>query len=181
MSEPAPGDGSRRPAPGERVELSLAEQVIAACQEQGLTVATAESLTGGLVAAALTDVPGASEVVHGGVVAYVTQAKEQLLGVPAAVLAEHGAVSEPTARLMAAGASAVLAADWAVSTTGVAGPDRSEGQPPGTVHIAVHGIGAGGEEVQAHRLLRLHGTRADIRQATVDQVLGLLLESVSRG
>ena len=171
MSEPLPDD---------QPEPSLAERVITVCREHGLTVATAESLTGGLVAAALTDVPGASDVVHGGIVAYVTQAKEQLLGVPAAVLTEHGAVSEPTARLMAAGAATVLAADWAVSTTGVAGPDSSEGHPPGTVHIAVHGVRAGGEEVQAHRLLRLHGTRADIRQATVGQVLGLLLESVSR-
>jgi nicotinamide-nucleotide amidase len=157
-----------------------AEQTVAACRARGLTVATAESLTGGLVCAALTDVPGASEVVRGGVVTYVSAVKESLLGVPAGLLAEHGAVSEQTARLMAASVAALLSADCGVSTTGVAGPDDSEGHPPGTVHIAVHRRLRSGEERQVHRALTLSGTRSGIRRATVAEALGLLLQGVTR-
>jgi nicotinamide-nucleotide amidase len=158
-----------------------AARVVTALQVRGQTLATAESLTGGLVAATVTAVPGASAVMLGGVVAYAVATKQALLRVPAAVLAEHGAVSEQTARLMAVGARTSLGSDWAVATTGVAGPEPSEGHPPGTVHVAVHGLLPDGEEVDLHRVLSLHGTRSDIRVATVDHVLDLLLEAVTGG
>ena len=108
----------------------------------GWTVAVAESLTGGLVVSTLVEVPGASRVVRGGVVAYATDVKQNLLGVDAALLEAHGAVHPRVARQMARGVRDVLGvggvpADVGIATTGVAGPDRQDGQPVGTVHIAV--------------------------------------------
>lgn len=140
-------------------------------QVHGHTVAVAESLTGGLLAAALTDTPGASTTVRGGVVAYVDEVKSQLLGVPASLLAEHGAVSRRCAEAMAHGVRELLGADWGVSTTGVAGPGPSEGKQVGTVHVAV-----AGEHHGDHRALHLHGTRAQIRGASVTAGLELLLD-----
>src|SRR4051812_4003327 len=99
----------------------------------GLTVATAESLTGGLVCAALTDVPGASAVVRGGVVSYATDLKASVLGVDEHVLAAGGAVQARVAREMALGVAQLCGADLGVGTTGVAGPDPQDGQPVGTV------------------------------------------------
>ncbi|AXH94788.1 CinA family protein [Ornithinimicrobium avium] len=137
------------------------------------TLAVAESLTGGLVAAALTDVAGSSEVLLGGVVAYSPQVKISVLGVPAAVVAERGVVSRECALAMADGARRQLGADWAVATTGVAGPGPSDGHPAGTVHLAVVG-----ESRRAHRVLNLHGDRQAVRTATVTAVLALLEETV---
>lgn len=97
---------------------------------RGLTLAVAESCTGGLLGHRLTNVAGASAYFLGGVLAYANAAKEQLLGVPAAVLAEHGAVSEATARAMARGARALLGADLALSVTGIAGPDGGTPEKP---------------------------------------------------
>lgn len=148
-----------------------AARVLALLAEQGATVATAESLTGGLVAAALTDVPGASSTVRGGVVAYAEEVKAGVLGVPGEVLAGEGAVSRACALAMARGARDLLGADWGVSTTGVAGPGPSGGVPAGTVHVAV-----AGEHGEAHRALTLRGTRTQVRAATVTAVLELLLE-----
>lgn len=110
--------------------------------ELGWTIAVAESLTGGLVVSSLVDVPGASRVVRGGVVAYATDLKHALLGVDQALLDAHGAVHPRVARQMARGVRDVLgrdgvAADVGIATTGVAGPDQQDGQPVGTVHIAV--------------------------------------------
>ncbi|MFF7681320.1 CinA family protein [Microbacterium sp. NPDC007973] len=110
--------------------------------ELGWTIAVAESLTGGLVVASLVDVPGASRVVRGGVVAYATDLKHSVLGVDQALLDAHGAVHPRVARQMARGVRDVLGADGVsadvgVATTGVAGPDEQDGQPVGTVHIAV--------------------------------------------
>ncbi len=136
---------------------------------RGETVGTAESLTGGLLCAALVDVPGASQAVRGAVVAYAADVKVGVLGVPATVLAEHGTVSTATARAMAERARTVLAVDWAVATTGVAGPDPAEGRPPGTVHLAV----AGRARV-AERSLILDGDRADVRRDAVRAALALL-------
>lgn len=135
----------------------------------GLSVGTAESLTGGLVCAALTSVPGASTVVRGGVVAYSSEVKADLLGVDRDLLAREGAVSEGVAHQLADGIRRVLACDVGLSTTGVAGPDASEGKPVGTVFV-----GAGGPWgilVEEHVLT---GDRAGIRRATVAAVLDLV-------
>ncbi|HRA27838.1 nicotinamide-nucleotide amidohydrolase family protein, partial [Ornithinibacter sp.] len=112
-----------------------APAVVAGLRDLGLTVATAESLTGGLVCAALTSVPGASSVVRGGVVAYASEVKATVVGVDAGVLAREGAVSAAVAGELAARVRAVMGCDVGVSTTGVAGPDPADGRPPGTVFI----------------------------------------------
>lgn len=123
-----------------RIDRSLIEaawELLGLCKERGLTVITAESCTGGLVAAALTDAPGASSVVQGGFVTYSNEAKQTSLGVPKEMLDKHGAVSEPVARAMAEGALAASLADLSVSITGIAGPEGgSEQKPVGLVHFA---------------------------------------------
>ena len=111
-----------------RDERSVEELVLDACRTRGLTLGAAESCTGGLVAKRLTDVAGSSDVFRGGVVAYANEVKERLLGVPAALLAEHGAVSAEVAAAMAHGARERLGVDVAVSVTGVAGPGRGHGR-----------------------------------------------------
>ncbi|MEM7413711.1 MAG: competence/damage-inducible protein A [Myxococcota bacterium] len=119
-------------------EASLADVVGALLRERGTRIAVAESCTGGLIAEKLTDVAGASRYFQGGVVAYANEAKEAQLGVPAELLAEHGAVSEPVARAMAEGARARFGADLAVATTGISGPDGgTEEKPVGLVHLAL--------------------------------------------
>jgi nicotinamide-nucleotide amidase len=137
----------------------------------GATLAVAESLTGGLVAAALTAVPGASRAFRGSVTAYATELKRDVLGVDGALLAARGAVDPDVARAMAAGARRVLGADWGVATTGVAGPDQQDGHPVGTVYVAV----SGPEGEDKVRPLRLKGGRTDIRMESVQSVLALLL------
>jgi nicotinamide-nucleotide amidase len=119
-------------------ERPVAELVVERCRALGFTLATAESCTGGLVGARLTDVAGASDVYLGGVVAYANAVKEERLGVPAAVLERHGAVSAETAEAMADGARAALGADAAVAVTGIAGPDGgTPGKPVGLVYVGV--------------------------------------------
>jgi nicotinamide-nucleotide amidase len=135
--------------------------VVALLLGGGLTVATGESITAGLVAGTLADVPGCSDVLRGGVVAYHADIKAGLLGVPDDVLAA-GIVSEAVAVAMARGAAHVLRADVGVGTTGVAGPQPHDGQPVGTVWIAVDAPGRTGA-----RLLDLAGDRAEIRRQTV--------------
>src|SRR5512145_2743384 len=119
--------------------MSDPAEIIAALVRAGATVATAESLTGGLVSAALTSVPGASAAVRGGVVAYATDLKHELAGVPADTLRRDGPVAARTASAMATGVRRKCAATYGVATTGVAGPDAQDGHPPGTVHVAVAG------------------------------------------
>jgi nicotinamide-nucleotide amidase len=137
------------------------------------TVATAESLTGGLVAASLTSIPGASAVFRGGIVAYAADLKRSLLGVPAGLLDRVGTVHPDIALAMARGARERLDAMVAIATTGVAGPDPADGQPVGTVHIAVCTPARA-----IHRELALSGTRAQIRDATVKHVLNLLVTAL---
>jgi nicotinamide-nucleotide amidase len=144
-------------------------RVLRSLESRGATLAVAESLTGGLVAAELTGVPGASRTFRGSVTAYATELKQQVLGVDGALLAERGAVDPDVARAMAEGVRQLLGADWGLATTGVAGPDPQDGRPVGTVYVAV--AFSGGTEVLG---LQLAGDRAAIRSATVEAVLSLL-------
>jgi len=116
----------------------LAEQALAACRARGLKLATVESCTGGLIAAALTDIPGSSDVVEGGFITYANAAKTRLVGVSAELLARYGAVSEQVARAMAEGGVKASGADIAVAVTGIAGPGGgTAAKPVGLVHLAV--------------------------------------------
>ncbi|MEW1893560.1 MULTISPECIES: nicotinamide-nucleotide amidohydrolase family protein [unclassified Streptomyces] len=150
--------------------MTAAGRVLRLLVERGETLAVAESLTGGLVAAELTSVPGASQAFRGSVTAYATPLKSEVLGVDAGLLAERGAVDADVARQMATGVRRVLGADWGVATTGVAGPEPQDGRPVGTVFVAVSGPD-GTEKVSA---LRLNGDRADIRKKSVRSALDLL-------
>jgi nicotinamide-nucleotide amidase len=153
-------------------DRSLAEEVVGLLARVGRTVAVAESLTGGAVAAAFTDVPGASEVLRGGVVAYATASKASVLGVDETLLAEHGPVHAGVAREMAVRVREMFGADYGVATTGVAGPDPQGDVPVGVVHVAV----AGPRAVTAVRR-QLHGDRDVIRR----QVTVAALDLVRRG
>ncbi|MCU0304771.1 MAG: CinA family nicotinamide mononucleotide deamidase-related protein [Thermoanaerobaculales bacterium] len=148
----------------------LAEAAVVGLRRRGERLATAESCTGGLVSARLTDVPGASEVFVGGVVAYSNEVKELELEVPLATLVGHGAVSEAVARAMAEGARRRLAADWGVAITGIAGPTGgTEDKPVGLVHWAV----AGPDGVAAaHRVFP--GDRSVVREWSCNSALDLL-------
>ena len=151
--------------------LDEAAALLAACQARGLTLATAESCTGGLIAAALTAIPGSSATVLAGYVTYSNEAKTRMVGVPAALIAAHGAVSEPVARRMAEGALADAGADLAVSCTGIAGPSGgSAAKPVGLVFI---GCARRGKESVVERHV-FPGDRTAIRAATVAAAFGLL-------
>src|SRR5258705_10393467 len=134
------------------------------------SIAVAESLTGGLLAGALTDVPGASAVFRGGVVAYAAELKAVLLGVDRGLLDAHGAVSAEVAAAMAEGVRTRLGAAVGAATTGVAGPDPAEGKPAGTVYVAA----SAGDETRVPRLA-LSGIRAAIRAGTFREGRGLVL------
>lgn len=149
-----------------------AEALLALCRSKGLMIVTAESCTGGLVAGALTAVPGSSAVVERGFVTYSNAAKTEMLGVPGAVIAEHGAVSELVARAMAEGALRRSRADLAVAVTGIAGPDGGSAEKPvGLVHFAA-GL-RGGAAVHVERRFGAIG-RDGVRAAAVDQALAML-------
>ncbi|MEU3723044.1 CinA family protein [Streptomyces sp. NPDC031705] len=137
--------------------------------ERDQTLAVAESLTGGMVAAELTAVPGASRAFRGSVTAYATELKHRVLGVDAELLAAEGAVNAQVAEEMAVGVRRALGAAWGIATTGVAGPDPQDGQPVGTVFIAVAGP-AGRKTAR----LRLNGSRTEIRRESARTVLELL-------
>ncbi|GAA2330961.1 CinA family protein [Streptomyces kunmingensis] len=155
---------------------------------RGETLAVAESLTGGLVAAELVAVPGASKAFRGSVTAYATELKHELLGVDADLLAAHGPVHPDVALQMAAGVREALGADWGIATTGVAGPEPQDGQPVGTVYVAAVGPRnsapkgtrnfAGSRKVLE---LRLNGGRTEIRRESVRSVLGLIMEELVGG
>ena len=151
------------------VVAPLAAEVVAMLGERGLALATAESLTGGGVGALVTSVPGSSAVYVGGVVAYASRLKVELLGVPDDVVERFGVVSARCARAMASGVRGAVGADVGLSTTGVAGPDSQEGKPAGLVYVAV--ADRDGEEV---RELRLDGDRPAVRRATAEAALELL-------
>jgi nicotinamide-nucleotide amidase len=153
--------------------ISLAKTVHDLLQERGQTVATAESLTGGRVAALLTEAPGASDTYIGGAVTYATEAKVGVLGVDRGIVDEHGVVSAECARDMARGVRELMGSTYAVSTTGVAGPDDQEGKPPGTVFVGV----AGPEGVRAVEL-ELDGDRDAITKQTCEEALSALLDTI---
>lgn len=157
---------------------SVNARLVETLTERGLTVATAESLTAGLVSAGIADVPGASAVLRGGAVTYATEAKAAVLGVDADLLAERGAVDPDVAEAMARGALNLFGTDIAVSTTGVAGPASQDGQPVGTVFIGlawrpgvapgVSGESHGPQGCCRHRKLSLNGDRDAIRRASAE-------------
>ncbi|MFI6088950.1 CinA family protein [Streptomyces sp. NPDC051218] len=175
------------------MSLGPAAQVLRLLQARGETLAVAESLTGGLVAAEVTAVPGASQVFRGSVTAYATELKHEVLGVDGTLLAERGAVDAEVALQMAAGVRKVMGADWGIATTGVAGPEPQDGQPVGTVFVAVDGpdslatgpgsaFGGVGSALRSEgkvAALRLNGERSDIRMESVRSVLTLLVERLS--
>jgi nicotinamide-nucleotide amidase len=148
-------------------DTDAAAALIGLLNRRGWTLATAESLTGGLVSAAITSVPGASAVFLGGVVAYATDSKHTVLGVPEAVLAQHGPVAAPTAAEMAQAARARFGADVGIATTGVAGPDPVAGLAPGAVYVAA---ASGSGEVRVVRP-SCEGDRAAIRDCAVRAAL----------
>ena len=157
--------------------VRLVEQLQQRCVAAGLTVATAESCTGGLIAKLITDVAGSSRYFRGGVVSYSNEAKTELLDVPEEQLAAHGAVSAQVARAMAVGVLRRTAADLAVAVTGISGPGGgSAAKPVGLTYVAVAGMDA----AEVRRYL-WSGDRSANREATARAALELLLERVSSG
>jgi nicotinamide-nucleotide amidase len=155
--------------------LELARRLLAACEAAGLRLATAESCTGGLIAGCLTEIAGSSAVVDRGYVVYDNRAKEELLGVPAETLRQHGAVSEATARAMAEGALARSGCGLAVAVTGIAGPAGGTAEKPvGLVHMAA--VRAGMPTL--HRGEVFGGDRGEVRLATVEEALLLALAAL---
>ncbi|MDQ0120709.1 CinA family protein [Pseudarthrobacter sp902506025] len=152
----------------------LAAQAVRQALESGRTVATAESLTAGMVSAVLADTPGASGMLQGGVVAYQNSVKDGVLHVPSDLLARAGSVDPDVARAMAAGARTVLGADVGLSTTGVAGPEAHDGKPVGRVYIGI--ATAGGTAGFEYTFT---GSRPDIRAAACGAALERLLEALS--
>ena len=152
-----------------------AGEVLELCLLHGVTLAMAESCTGGLVAAALTAIPGSSRVVERGFVTYSNQAKNSMLGVPEALIEHHGAVSAEVARAMAEGALIHSDADVSLSITGIAGPDGGTAtKPVGTVHIAAAQRGA----VTLHRACRFDGDRDAVREQSTLAAMDLVIERV---
>lgn len=157
--------------------VALAERLQGVCLGQKLTVAVAESCTGGLVAATITEVPGSSGYFLGGVVSYADDAKAALLGVPEPMLAAHGAVSAQVAVAMVAGTRARFGSDLAVSITGVAGPDGgTESKPVGLTYVGI----ADGSGTDVRRFTFSHD-RAGNRDAAAREALGWLLERAEAG
>jgi nicotinamide-nucleotide amidase len=161
--------------PAATVEPLIA-QLAAALLARGATMVSAESCTGGLIAAACTALAGSSRWFERGVVTYSNAAKAELLAVPAALIAEHGAVSEPVARAMAAGALGHSPAHFSVAVTGIAGPDGGTlAKPVGTVWIATGARGAAPEAT----LLHAAGDRGSVRAQSVARALELLLARIA--
>jgi nicotinamide-nucleotide amidase len=156
--------------------LELARRVLGACERRGWHLATAESCTGGLIIACLTEIPGSSSVVERGYVTYDNRAKAEALGVPAALFERVGAVSEEVARAMAEGALARAGVDVAIAVTGIAGPGgATPTKPVGLVHLAVARRGA----PTLHVREVFPCDRAAIRRASVDAALELTLRALA--
>ena len=157
--------------------IERAERLLSLCRMKGVRVATAESCTGGLIAACLTEIAGSSDVVDRGFVTYANEAKRDLLGVPDELLIRVGAVSEEVARAMAEGALARSDATLAVAVTGIAGPDGgTSAKPVGLVHHACAGPG----KAISHRRTVYPGNRGAVRLATVATALDMLIDGAER-
>ncbi len=154
----------------------LAQRIVDKAGAEGLMIATAESCTGGMIAAAITDVPGASAVLDRGFVTYSNEAKAEMLGVARALIARHGAVSGPVARAMAAGALARSRADIALSVTGVAGPGGGTPQKP--VGLVWFGLAARGAPVRLERRVFADSDRGRVRTRATETALALLLNAL---
>ena len=160
----------------ESAAQKLVEALAEVCERHGYRLAVAESCTGGSLAAAITDLPGASSFFVGGIISYSDNVKQKLLGVPPKVLAEHGAVSEPTGRAMAAGVRERLGADVGISVTGIAGPTgATPTKPVGLVYVAA---------ATPHQTLVRRdvwpGSRGDVRAASVRAALELGLQALEK-
>ena len=155
--------------------MSLAERLLSAATQARVTIATAESCTGGMIAAAITDIAGSSAVFDRGFVTYSNAAKQAMLGVRTDTLAQHGAVSEEVAHEMAEGALARSEAGLAVAVTGIAGPGGSEFKPEGRVCFA---LARTGQPTHVETVEFGAIGRANVRRATVDRALGLMLQAL---
>ena len=185
---------SRSEGDADPSSAALAAVVVATLRDRSQTLATAESLTGGLVGATLTDVPGASAVYRGGLIVYATELKAELAHVSVQTLAADGPVAARTAAQLARGAADVCGADWGLATTGVAGPDPQDGHPVGQVYVAVagppsegvldkvpEGLPEGDQIGVLVQELALAGDRSAIRDQTTRAVLLLLLDRLGVG
>ena len=151
----------------------LAYEIIQILGQRHLTISVAESLTGGLVAASLTQIPGASAVFKGGIIAYRDETKEQVLKVDPALITKFTSISEPVAQSMATNIREIMNTDIGIATTGVAGPDKSEGFAPGIVFVAI--------SIGDHNIcqkLELVGDRTQIRDQSVNAIFKLTLSQV---
>jgi nicotinamide-nucleotide amidase len=155
--------------------MTAADALVAEAKSAGVMIATAESCTGGMIAAAITDVAGASSVLERGFVTYSNTAKQEMLGVRAETLEAHGAVSEPVASEMAEGALARSGASLAVSVTGIAGPGGSENKPEGRVCF---GLAQDGVETRTETIDFGALGRARVRTAATDHALALLRDAL---
>jgi nicotinamide-nucleotide amidase len=156
--------------------VGKAGELLELCLQHRVSLATAESCTGGLVAAALTAIPGSSRVVERGFVTYSNQAKSSMLGVPEAMIENHGAVSADVARAMAEGALIHSGAAVSLSITGIAGPDGgTPGKPVGTVHIAAAQRGA----ITLHRACHFDGDRDAVREQSAVAAMELAIERIT--
>lgn len=154
-----------------------ANAILAACKRHNARLATVESCTGGLLAAVLTELPGSSDMFTHGFVTYANEAKTELVGVDAALIAQHGAVSEPVARAMAEGALTHASVDVAVAITGIAGPKGgSDAKPVGTVHLACAAKG----KPTLHRHEIFSGDRSAVRLSAVDAALEMILDALQQ-
>jgi nicotinamide-nucleotide amidase len=158
--------------------VGLARLVLDAARTRGVSIAVAESLTGGLVCAQLVAVPGASLVFRGGVVAYATEVKSTVLDVDPHLLDVSGPVSSEVALAMASGVRARLGSSLGIATTGVAGPDPHGGRAPGTAFVAV--VGGAASDLGEVRALRLSGDRSAVRSGAGEAALELALEVLTR-
>ena len=155
--------------------MTDAAEVLRALQQRGLTVATAESCTGGLLGSLFTAVPGSSSTYRGGVISYCNDLKHRLLGVPQELLDRFGAVSAEVAESMAAGARVVGAASIGIGITGLAGPDSDgSGKPVGLVYI-----GYSDRDHTCHRRIQIRGSRQAVREAACEAALALILEELT--